>query len=47
MSQSISQNETIEQPLDNIIYKVNLVLDNKIKKIYVFNGEKNTKQNTV
>jgi len=43
MSQSIVSIKEINQPLDNIIYKVKHLVNNEIDTIYVFYGEKNLK----
>lgn len=40
MSQSISSMETINDPLDNIIYKVKKLVNNRVDTIYVFYGKK-------
>lgn len=40
MSQSITSIDTIDKPLDNIIYKVKLLIDKKIDTVYIFNGKK-------
>jgi len=43
MSQSISSMETINDPLDNIIYKVKKLVNNRVDTIYVFYGKKKGK----
>ena len=43
MSQSISSIKSINEPLDNKIYKVKHIVNNQIQTIYVFYGKKNTK----
>jgi hypothetical protein len=40
MSQSISSIKTINEPLDNITYKVKKLVNNKVDTIYVFYGKK-------
>jgi hypothetical protein len=40
MSQSISSIKKIDEPLDNIIYKVKQIVNNKLNTIYVFYGRK-------
>jgi hypothetical protein len=45
MSQSITSIDTIDKPLDNIIYKVKLIINKKIDSVFIFNGQKN-KNNT-
>ena len=40
MSQSISSIKKIDEPLDNIIYKVKQLVNNKLNTIYVFYGRK-------
>jgi len=40
MSQSVSTLKTLDQPLDNIIYKVKQLVNNKVDTIYVFYGKK-------
>ena len=40
MSQSISSIKSIDKPLDNIIYKVKKLKNDKIDTIYVFYGRK-------
>ena len=43
MSQSITSIKSINEPLDNIIYKVKHIVDNQIQTIYVFYGRKDKK----
>ena len=43
MSQSISSIKSINEPLDNKIYKVKHIVNNQIQTIYVFYGKKDTK----
>ena len=40
MSQSISSIKSIDEPLDNIIYKVKHIVNNKLNTVYVFYGKK-------
>jgi hypothetical protein len=40
MSQSISSIKSIDEPLDNITYKVKKLVNNKVDTIYVFYGKK-------
>jgi len=40
MSQSITSIKTIDKPLDNIIYKVKHIVNNKVDTVYVFYGQK-------
>jgi len=40
MSQSVSSIKSLDKPLDNIIYKVKKLINNKVDTIYVFYGKK-------
>ena len=43
MSQSITSITSINEPLDNITYKVKHIVNNQIQTIYVFYGRKDKK----
>ena len=46
MSQSITSIKTINEPLDNIVYKVKHIINNKLDTVYIFNGKKEKQVNT-